>query len=177
MFTFSRHNGTRKCCTVYSKGRRTLYTNWVTYSRTSFVTKMSADFDRGLVFFMSALASRQHARVVLLSWTRVGDLCGSEAILWRLILSFYCAFVSLHWIGTKPLESRASLPRCLHEPLGARKPWPRGLQTERQISQASSKNILICVPKMNESRTGLERHEGAQLMTEFSSVRKLYLQV
>ncbi len=27
--------------------------------------------------------------------------------------------------------------------------------------------ILICVPKMNEGLTGLERHEGEWLMTEF----------
>ncbi len=30
------------------------------------------------------------------------------------------------------------------------------------------KNILICVPKINEGLTGLERHEGEQLTTEFS---------
>ncbi len=30
------------------------------------------------------------------------------------------------------------------------------------------KNILICVPKMNVGLTGLERHEGEYLMTEFS---------
>ncbi len=29
------------------------------------------------------------------------------------------------------------------------------------------KNILICVPKMNEGLTGLERHEGESFMTEF----------
>ncbi len=29
------------------------------------------------------------------------------------------------------------------------------------------KNILICVTKMNEGLTGLEQHEGAELMTEF----------
>ncbi len=29
------------------------------------------------------------------------------------------------------------------------------------------KNILISVPKMNEGLTGLKRHEGEQLMTEF----------
>ncbi len=29
-----------------------------------------------------------------------------------------------------------------------------------ESSQNSSKNILICVPKMNEGLTGLERHEG-----------------
>ncbi len=29
------------------------------------------------------------------------------------------------------------------------------------------KNIFICVPKMNNSLTGLERHEGEQLMTIF----------
>ncbi len=30
------------------------------------------------------------------------------------------------------------------------------------------KNILICVLKMNEGLTGLDRHEGEKLMTEFS---------
>ncbi len=29
-------------------------------------------------------------------------------------------------------------------------------------------NPLICVLKMNKGLMGLERHEGAQLMTEFS---------
>ncbi len=29
-----------------------------------------------------------------------------------------------------------------------------------ESSRISSKNILICVPKMNEGLTGLERHEG-----------------
>ncbi len=29
------------------------------------------------------------------------------------------------------------------------------------------KNNLICVLKMSESLTGLEQHEGAQIMTEF----------
>jgi len=29
------------------------------------------------------------------------------------------------------------------------------------------KNIFICILKMNESLTGLERHEGEYLMTEF----------
>ncbi len=29
-----------------------------------------------------------------------------------------------------------------------------------ESSWISSKNILICVPKMNEGLTGLERHEG-----------------
>ncbi len=37
------------------------------------------------------------------------------------------------------------------------------------------KNILTCVPKMNEGVTGLERHEGEQLMTEFSLLGELYL--
>ncbi len=30
------------------------------------------------------------------------------------------------------------------------------------------KNILICVPNMNEGLTGSEQHEGEKLMTEFS---------
>ncbi len=34
------------------------------------------------------------------------------------------------------------------------------------------KNILICVPNMNEL-TGLERHEGEILMTEFSFLGEL----
>ncbi len=29
------------------------------------------------------------------------------------------------------------------------------------------KNILICIPKMNECLTDLEWHEGEKLMTEF----------
>ncbi len=29
-----------------------------------------------------------------------------------------------------------------------------------ESSRISSKNILICVPKMNKGLTGLERHEG-----------------
>ncbi len=33
---------------------------------------------------------------------------------------------------------------------------------------AGSENILICVPKTNEGLMVLERHEGEQLMTEFS---------
>ncbi len=35
------------------------------------------------------------------------------------------------------------------------------------------KNILICVPKMNKGLTGLERHEGEQLVTEFSFLGEL----
>ncbi len=38
-----------------------------------------------------------------------------------------------------------------------------------------SKNILICVLKMNESLTGLERHEGELLMTQFSFLGELSL--
>ncbi len=30
------------------------------------------------------------------------------------------------------------------------------------------KNILICVPKINEGFVGLERGEGEKLMTEFT---------
>ncbi len=37
------------------------------------------------------------------------------------------------------------------------------------------KNILICVPKINEGLMGLERHEGEQLMTEFSFLGELSL--
>ncbi len=37
------------------------------------------------------------------------------------------------------------------------------------------KNILICVPKMNEGLTGLEWHEGEQLMTELSFLGELSL--
>ncbi len=37
------------------------------------------------------------------------------------------------------------------------------------------KNIFICVPKMNEGLTGLERHEGELLMTEFSFLGELSL--
>jgi len=37
------------------------------------------------------------------------------------------------------------------------------------------KNILISVPKMNEGLTGVERHEGEQLMTEFSFMGELTL--
>ncbi len=36
-------------------------------------------------------------------------------------------------------------------------------------------NILICVSKMNEGLTGLERHEGESLMTEFSFLGELSL--
>ncbi len=36
----------------------------------------------------------------------------------------------------------------------------------RELSECI-KNILICVPKMNEGLKGLERHEGEYLMTEF----------
>ncbi len=36
-------------------------------------------------------------------------------------------------------------------------------------------NILICVPKMNEGLTGLERHEGEYLMTELSFFCELSL--
>ncbi len=36
----------------------------------------------------------------------------------------------------------------------------------RELSE-SIKNILICVPKMNETFTGLERHGGKWLMTTF----------
>ncbi len=37
------------------------------------------------------------------------------------------------------------------------------------------KNILICLLKMNEGLTGLERHEGELLMTEFSFLGELSL--
>jgi len=37
------------------------------------------------------------------------------------------------------------------------------------------KNILICVPKMNEGLTGLERHEGEYLMTYISFLGELTL--
>ncbi len=35
------------------------------------------------------------------------------------------------------------------------------------------KNILICVPKMNKGHTGLERHEGEWVMTQFSFLVEL----
>ncbi len=34
---------------------------------------------------------------------------------------------------------------------------------------------IICVPKMNKGLTGLERHEGEYLMTEFSFLGELTL--
>ncbi len=34
------------------------------------------------------------------------------------------------------------------------------LSMEDQIALRFHRNILICVPKMNEGLTGLERHEG-----------------
>ncbi len=37
------------------------------------------------------------------------------------------------------------------------------------------KHILISVLKMNEGLTGLERHEGESLMTEFLFLGELYL--
>ncbi len=37
-----------------------------------------------------------------------------------------------------------------------------------ESSQISSKNILICVSKMNKGFTGLARHEGEKLMSEIS---------
>ncbi len=37
------------------------------------------------------------------------------------------------------------------------------------------KNILICVLKINESITGLERHKGESLKTEFSFLGELSL--
>jgi len=37
------------------------------------------------------------------------------------------------------------------------------------------KNILICVLKMNEGLTGVERHEGEELMTELSFLDELTL--
>ncbi len=37
------------------------------------------------------------------------------------------------------------------------------------------KNILICVPKMNEGLTGLERHDGELLMTELRFLGELSL--
>jgi len=39
----------------------------------------------------------------------------------------------------------------------------------------SIKNILLCVMKMNLSLMGSERHEGEQLMTEFSVLGELIL--
>ncbi len=39
----------------------------------------------------------------------------------------------------------------------------------------SNKNILICVPKMNGGFTGLEQHEGEELMTEFSFLGEVSL--
>ncbi len=36
-----------------------------------------------------------------------------------------------------------------------------------RILAVYGKNILICVPKMNEGLTGLERHEGELLMKTF----------
>ncbi len=43
----------------------------------------------------------------------------------------------------------------------------------RELSEF--KNILICVQKMNEGLTGLKRHEGEYLMTEFSFLGELSL--
>ncbi len=40
-----------------------------------------------------------------------------------------------------------------------------------ECSQISSKNILICVPNMNEGLMGLEQHEGEQF--EFSFLGEL----
>jgi len=37
------------------------------------------------------------------------------------------------------------------------------------------KNILICVPKMNDDLTGLGRHEGKYLMTEMLFLGELTL--
>ncbi len=37
-----------------------------------------------------------------------------------------------------------------------------------ESSWISSKIFLICVPKMNEDFTGLEQHEGEELMPEWS---------
>ncbi len=42
-------------------------------------------------------------------------------------------------------------------------------------SRISSKNILICVSKMNEGFRGLKRHEGEQLMTSFFFLGELSL--
>jgi len=36
-------------------------------------------------------------------------------------------------------------------------------------------NILICVSKMNEGLTGLEQHEGEEILTEFSFLGELTL--
>ncbi len=46
-----------------------------------------------------------------------------------------------------------------------------------ESSQISSKNILIYVSKMSEGFTDLDRHEGEQLMTEFSFLGELSLYV
>ncbi len=44
----------------------------------------------------------------------------------------------------------------------------------RELSQCV-KNILICVSKMNEGLTGLERHEGESLIADFSFLGELSL--
>ncbi len=49
------------------------------------------------------------------------------------------------------------------------------LSMEGQRALRFNQKILICVPKMNEGLMGLERHEGEQLMTEFSFLGELTL--
>ncbi len=47
--------------------------------------------------------------------------------------------------------------------------------SESESSRISSKKILICVTKMNDSLKGWEQHEAKELMTEFSYLGELYL--
>ena len=49
-----------------------------------------------------------------------------------------------------------------------------GQWRDRKISDFIKKSF-ICVPKMNESRMGLERHEDEKLMTEFTFLGELFL--
>jgi len=48
------------------------------------------------------------------------------------------------------------------------------LWRDRKLSDLI-KDIFICVLKMNERLTGLQRHEGEKLMTEFSLLGELTL--
>jgi len=43
------------------------------------------------------------------------------------------------------------------------------------MSDLNILNILICVAKMNEDLTGLEQHEGEEILTEFSFLGELTL--
>jgi len=52
-----------------------------------------------------------------------------------------------------------------------------GFALNRGLTEPSDfiKNILICVLKMNEGLTGVERHEGEYVMTEISFLGELTL--